>query len=116
MPDIAEFLARKAAGSDPEPPQGLADPLPGAIRYMVDDVKAYYMEAANEQPGAAPPGGVRMWRWFYHETRMGAVLYDLRDRFAAELESATKANGGQPLPGPPPPNLISARFARRPAN
>lgn len=112
--EIAAFLADMAAGGDPEPPAGLTDPMPQAIRYMVDDVKAYYMEAANEQPGAPPPGGVRMWRWFFHETRMGRVLYDLRDRFAAEHAAKTEANGGQPPPGPPPPNLISARFAQRP--
>jgi hypothetical protein len=114
MDEIAEYLARMSAGEDPAPPEGLADPLPGAIRYMVDDVKAYYMEAANEQPGAPPPGGVRMWRWFYHETRMGLLLYDLRDRFAAELAARTEANGGQAPPGPPPPNMISVRFNRRP--
>jgi hypothetical protein len=114
MDAIAEFLARKAAGEDPEPPEGLTDPMPQAIRYMVDDVKAYYMEAANEQPGASAPGGVRMWTWFYHETRMGQVLYDLRDRFAAERAAATEANGGEAPPGPPPPNMISARFAQRP--
>ncbi len=114
MPAIAEFLARMSVGENPEPPEGLSDPLPGAIRFMVDDVKAYYMEAANEQPGAPPPGGARMWRWFFHETRMGALLYDLRDRFNAEREEATQANGGQPPPGPPPPNMISVRFAQRP--
>jgi hypothetical protein len=114
MPQIAEFLARMAAGEDPEPPEGLTDPLPGAIRYMVDDVKAYYMEAVNQQPGSSPPGGVRMWTWFYHETRMGEALYDLRDRFAAELAERTKANGGEAPPGPPPPGMISARFAKRP--
>ena len=114
MDEVAEFLARMAAGEDPEPPGGLADPMPQAIRFMVDDVKAYYMEAVNEQPGAPPPGGVRMWTWFYHETRMGQALYDLRDRFAAERAAETEANGGQPPPGPPPPNMISARFAERP--
>lgn len=114
MDEIVEFLGRMAAGEDPAPPEGLADPMPQAIRFMVDDVKAYYMEAANEQPGAAPPGGARMWTWFYHETRMGQALYDLRDRFAAELAERTEANGGQAPPGPPPPNMISARFAKRP--
>jgi hypothetical protein len=114
MDEIAEFLARMAAGEDAEPPQGLTEPMPQAIRYMVDDVKAYYMEAVNEQPGAPPPGGARMWTWFYHETRMGEALYDLRDRFEAERAAATEANGGQPPPGPPPPNMISARFAKRP--
>jgi hypothetical protein len=114
MNEIAEFLARKAAGEDPDPPVGLSDPLPAGIRFMADDVKAYYMEAVNEQPGAPPPGGVRMWTWFFHETRMGHVLYDLRDRFAAEHAARTEANGGQPPPGPPPVNPISTRFARRP--
>jgi hypothetical protein len=113
MDEIADFLARLAAGEDPSPPQGLTEPMPQALRFMVDDVKAYYMEAANEQPGASTPGGVRMWRWFYHETRMGQVLYDLRDRLAAEQAAQTAANGGTP-PGPPPPNMISARFAQRP--
>jgi hypothetical protein len=115
MDEIAEFLARLAAGEDASPPQGFAEPMPQALRFMVDDVKAYYMEAANEQPGASTPGGVRMWRWFYHETRIGQVLYDLRDRLAAELAARTAANGGTPPPGPPPPNLISARFAQRPS-
>ncbi len=114
MDEIAEFIARMASGEDPEPPEGLADPIPQAIRFMADDAKAYYMEAVNEQPGAPPPGGVRMWTWFYHETRMGQALYDLRDRFVAELAARTEANGGQPPPGPPPPNMISARFAKRP--
>ncbi len=54
MDEIAEFLARMATGEDLEPPEGLADPMPQAIRFMADDVKAYYMEAANEQPGAPP--------------------------------------------------------------
>jgi hypothetical protein len=115
MDEIANFLARLAAGEDPSPPQGLTEPMPQALRFMVDDVKAYYMEAANEQPGPAAPGGVRMWRWFYHETRMGRVLYDLRDRLVAEHAARTAANGGTPPPGPPPPNMISARFAQRPA-
>jgi hypothetical protein len=45
---------------------------------------------------------------------LGQALYDLRDRFAAEREAATKANGGEAPPGPPPPAMISARFAIRP--
>jgi hypothetical protein len=114
MPEIAAFLADVAAGENPELPSGLSDQLPGAIRYMADDVKAYYMEAANEQPGAHTPGGDRMWTWLYHETRMGRVFYDLRDRLATEYEERTAANGGQPPPGPPPVNPVSARFARRP--
>lgn len=114
MPEIATFMAGVAAGEDPELPPGVTDSMPAAIRYMADDVKAYYMEAANEQPGASTPGGTRMWTWLYHETRMGQVLYDLRDRFATEHAERAAANGGTPPPGPPPVNPVSTRFAERP--
>lgn len=114
MPEIATYLAGLASEENPDPPEGLDDPVPLAIRFMADDVKSYYMEAAAEQPGASMPGGVRMWTWFFHETRMGQVLYDLRDRFAAEHAEKTAANGGAPPPGPPPLNPITRRFAKRP--
>jgi len=114
MPEIATFLADIATGENPEPPSGLSDPMPGVVRYLVEDVKAYYMEAANEQPGAHPPGGTRMWTWLYHETRMGQILYDLRDRLAADYAERTAANGGERPSGPPPVNPISGRFAERP--
>ena len=112
MPEIATYLTGLAFGESLEPPKGLDDPVPVAIRFMADDVKSYYMEAANEQPGSSAPGGTRMWTWFYHETRMGQVLYDLRDRLAAEHAEKTAANGGTP-PGPPPGNPIPQRFAVR---
>jgi hypothetical protein len=115
-PEIAAYLADTAAGLEPEPPAGLRDPMPQAIRSMADDLKAYYTEAVLEQPGAPPPGGVRMSRWLYHETRLGRVLYDLRDRFAEDLRARTEANGGQAPPGPPPPLLVPVRFTRRPDN
>ena len=114
IPEIAAFMADVAGGEHPDLPSGISDPHYIAIRYMAEDMKAYYMEAAAEQPGAAPPGGVAMWTWIYHDTRLGQVLYDLRDRLAAEHTEKTAANGGEPPPGPPPPNPISGRFAERP--
>ena len=114
MPEIATYLTGLAFGENLEPPKGLDDPVPVAIRFMADDVKSYYMEAANAQPEASTPGGVRMWAWFFHETRMGQVLYDLQDRFAVEYVEKTAANGGTPPPGLPPVNLIARRFSKRP--
>ena len=114
MPEIATYLTGLAFGENLEPPKGLDDPVPVAIRFMADDVKSYYMEAANAQPGSSTPGGVRMWAWFFHETRMGQVLYDLQDRFAVEYVEKTAANGGTPPPGLPPVNLIARRFSKRP--
>ncbi len=112
MPIIVTYLANMAAGEPSDPPNGLSHPLPGAIRYMAEDVKAYYMEAAAEQPGGAPPGGGRMWTWFYHETRMGQVMYDLKDRLGADYAARTKANGGERPPGPPPLNPIRSGLRR----
>ncbi|MDP6665984.1 MAG: hypothetical protein QF357_01150 [Dehalococcoidia bacterium] len=114
MPEIAEFFAGVASGDNPDLPGGLPGSSPGVVRYLADDVKAYYMEAAKEQPGSHPPGGTRMWTWFYHETRMGSVLYDVRDRLAAEHAERMKANGEESPSGPPPMNPIPLRFAARP--
>jgi hypothetical protein len=114
MPEVATYLAGLASGENPDPPEGLDGAVPQVIRFMADDVKAYYMEAAAEQPGSSMPGGVRMLTWFFHETRMGQVLYDLRDRFADEHAEKTAANGGTPPSGPPPLNPIPRRFTKRP--
>ncbi len=114
MPEIAAFMVDVASGEDPDWPTGLPEQNARTIRYMADDLKAYYMEAANEQPGSSAPGGERMWTWLYHETRLGQVFYDLRDQLAAEHAEKTVANGGERPPGPPPPNPIPTRYANRP--
>ena len=111
---IADYLGDIAAGNDVEVPDALADYVEGGLRYLVDDVKAYYMEAAKEQPGAVPPGGARMWQWFYHETYMGSALYDIRDRFAAEHTRQSRESGIEPSPVAPPFNPIPRTYSRRP--
>jgi hypothetical protein len=111
-PEIAEFLAAIAAGEDAEPPAGIVDPMPAALRSLAEDLKAYYMEAAAEQPGAPPTGGVRMGTWFYHETCLGQALYDIRDRFVAEAQQ--RAASGASASTPATPALIPARFRQRP--
>jgi hypothetical protein len=113
MPEVAGYLADLASGEKTEYPDGFDTSLPNAVRYLFDDVKAFYMEAASEQPGSPPPGGDRMWEWFFYETRMGQVFYDVRDRTMADHNAKIEANRGIP-PGPPPPNPVPARFATRP--
>lgn len=115
MPEIAEYLAGLATGEPVEKPNGFDDSASNAIRYLFDDVKAFYMEAASEQPGSPPPGGDRMWNWLFRETRMGQILYDIRDRTTDDYAAKTKeaeANGSPP-PGPPPPTPIPMRFTNR---
>ena len=113
IPSIASFIGDIASGNDSKVPQPLADRMTDGVRYLFDDVKAFYMEAAAAQPGAHPPGGARMWEWFYHETRMGQALYDVRDQLRAEYDSKTKENGGVRPAGPAPVNPIPQTYDAR---
>jgi hypothetical protein len=122
MPEITDFLvdvatqsANDAHEASPTPSFELQAPMPAGVRPLIDDVKSYYQEAANEQPGSESPTADRMSRWFYHETRMGNLIFDIRDTLT-KIHSAKTAdtNGTQSPPGPPPPNIIPMRFAKRP--
>ncbi|HXH21817.1 MAG TPA: hypothetical protein VNN10_07290 [Dehalococcoidia bacterium] len=108
--EAASYLAAVAAGETPGAPIGGDVPLRAALRLLVEDMKAYYLEAAAAQPsGAALPGAMRLNRWLYHETVFGDVLYRIRDRLAAEAEALPAAERPPPLP------LIHAVFRERPA-
>jgi hypothetical protein len=90
---IARVLASLAAGEDAELPQKTDEPFPLALRAIVDDMKAFYTEAALSQPSRMPPGPQRLARWLYHETLLGRVLYDLRDRLASSEDPRTRGVG-----------------------
>jgi hypothetical protein len=46
------------------------------LRFAVDDVKAYWLEAAAV--GAAKPSSRQLGDWFWNETAAGAAIYALR--------------------------------------
>ena len=54
-----------------------------ALRFAVDDLKAYYTEAACAGP--AKPSSRQLGDWFWHDTAAGAAIHALRK---AHLESA----------------------------
>jgi hypothetical protein len=111
VPAMAAFVAGFAAGDTPGPPVGAREPMPAALRSVVDDLKTLYLESAAAQPGKASPGPAELNRWLYHETRFGAALYDIRDRLAREAEAADQPN----QPGRPPPvALVPNAFRDRP--
>jgi hypothetical protein len=111
-PRMAAYLAAFAAGESPQLSEDLTEPMPAALRSMVDDLKAYYLEAAAAQPGASVPGAHRLNKWLYHETRLGQALYDIRDRLAAEAAAAQPDDGARRPPGVA---LIPNRYRERPA-
>ena len=90
MDQVAAFLAGFAGGDDPAPLEGVSDPMPVALRFIADDAKAFYLEAAVAQPATSAPTPDELNRWLYRETRLGEVLYDIRDRLAASEDQGKR--------------------------
>ena len=101
---IASFLAGFVSGEPGTAPEGASEELPLLLRFMSDDIKAFYLEAATAQPGRSATS-VALNDWLYKETALGAVLYDLRDRLAASEDPREKATAG---------GLIPLTYAQRP--
>jgi hypothetical protein len=68
---VADWLRGRAP---PSPREGFSAPL--ILRFAVDDVKAYWLEAAAV--GAAKPSSRQLGDWFWNETAAGAAIYALR--------------------------------------
>jgi hypothetical protein len=74
--ECARYVADWLRGKAPESPRdGFSAPL--ILRFAVDDLKAYCLEAAATGP--AKPSSRQVGDWFWGETATGASLYVLRD-------------------------------------
>ncbi len=69
---VADWLRGKAP---PSPRDGFSAPL--ILRFAVDDLKAYCLEAAGA--GAAKPSSLQLTDWFWSETATGAAIHILRE-------------------------------------
>jgi hypothetical protein len=86
---VASFLA---GGLPPGPSAGLAAPAL-ALRFAVDDIKAFYSEAAMSD---GKPGSARQIdAWFWRETLAGRALKALREFGMASENSALKTVAGR---------------------
>jgi hypothetical protein len=54
--------------------------LPFSLNFAVDDLKAYYYEAAAAQPGSASPTAEELDDWFWGQTAAAKVLFVIKDR------------------------------------
>lgn len=70
---VASFL-----GTTPPVNPHADQPLGQTLKLAVDDLRAYYEEAAAAQPGEPSPGGLQ--QWLYRETVVGEVLLAVRQR------------------------------------
>ena len=74
---VADWLSGKAP---PSPREGFSAPL--ILRFAVDDLKAYCLEAAGA--GTARPSSRQLGDWLWNETATGKALHALRSRLLAQ--------------------------------
>jgi hypothetical protein len=73
--DAADYVAEWLRGNSPESPrEGFSAPL--LLRFAIDDLKAYALEAAAA--GSAKPASRQLGDWLWNETATGAAIHALR--------------------------------------
>lgn len=91
-------------GELPAPPATIGSPAL-AVRFLADDLKAYYMEAAQSDGGM--PSINQINDWLFRETVAGQFLVALRRVSLASENNALKTAGGRflvPAQWVPPQN------------
>ena len=81
--EMLGILARFAVDGEMGIPDGYAHPMPQLLRYITDDVRDFYNEAAISKPGVVFPSPTDLLEWFFLTTVAGDVFYQIRDRLRA---------------------------------
>jgi hypothetical protein len=84
---VADWLRAKAP---PSPREAFSAPL--MLRFAVDDLKAYYLEAAAA--GAGQPSSRQLADWLWNETAAGAAIYALRQACLTSTDERLKLIAG----------------------
>lgn len=87
-----DFFGAFLEGGLPESPRADVS-LDFALRYVADDLKAWYYEAATAQPGAVALTSDQVDAWFWHETVAGKLLRAVRDVCLRSRDEAIKRTG-----------------------
>ncbi len=90
MAECGRYVADWVRGrAPPSPRDGFSAPL--MLRFAVDDVKAYYLEAGA---GAGQPSSRQLGDWFWNETAAGAAIHALRNACLASDDERLKLIAG----------------------
>ena len=85
---IVELLAGYSErGEETSPRDGIA--FPRILKHALDDLLAWYREAATAQPGATPSGRA-FGAWFWGETQASRLFLAVRERGAASEDPAIR--------------------------
>jgi hypothetical protein len=75
-----------------------AQPWPSVLRYIVDDLRAYYTEAVLAQPGSVSPSSWELGRWLYGETALGELLEALQRALGSAEDPRLRAQQRRMIP------------------
>jgi hypothetical protein len=75
---IVEFIGTFIDGVPANPREDIS--LSYTLNFAVDDLKAFYYEAATAQPGVAAPTAEELDDWFWGDTIAAKVLFAVKDR------------------------------------
>ena len=75
---IVEFIGAFIDSVPANPREDIS--LPFSLNFAVDDLKAFYYEAAAAQPGSASPTAEELDDWFWDQTTAANVLLAVKDR------------------------------------
>jgi hypothetical protein len=78
LDQIVEFIGAFLDSVPDKPREDISLAL--SLNFAVDDLKAYYYEAAAAQPGSAAPTADELDNWFWGETVAARVLFAVKDR------------------------------------
>ena len=94
---MAGLIAHNAF-EDHDPGGDWGHPMPMRLKYVADDMRAWYFEAAAAQPGAQPDDAA-LNRWLFRETTLGEALHALSERAAQSEDRRIKGLGRGIIPG-----------------
>lgn len=91
MSDIPDFVGAFLNSLDvTSPTEGVSATL--VLRFAVDDIKTFYLEAATAGPGS--PSSTQLTTWFWHETTASKVIAAVRAALLASDNRGMKMVGG----------------------
>jgi hypothetical protein len=91
MADCARYVADWLRGKAPASPiEGFSGPL--MLRFAIDDLKAYCLEAAAAT--AAKPSSRQLGDWFWNDTAAGAAIHALREASLSSEDERLKLIAG----------------------
>ena len=76
MDTIVDFIGDFLDGIPPNPRDDLS--LAMTLNFAVDDLKAFYYEAVSAQPGEALPDSSMLDNWFWQETAVSKILFQIK--------------------------------------